>query len=143
MRAYKAGARIFPSLVPFAGQPLLFPDQQPAWEVFERWTNRSFAPFSDGDPITRWRQLALLWTASPRPNRRPIASHTLYGGLFIQEDDPQGFVAAFLDICNQRDKAASEGHQPAFTPRGAEQAMAFFAGEDDGPDVQLVNPAQV
>ena len=92
-RASKAGARIFPSLVPL-GPNEAVPDQKAAWEVLERFDKPFTCCFSDGDPITRGGD-------RPFRERIPGAKHdlhrTLHGGHFIQEDDPQGFVGAILD----------------------------------------------
>lgn len=91
---YKAGARIFPSLVPFAGN-VAVPDQKRAWAVFDRWDKPFLCAFSDGDPITRGgesRWVGRVPGTAGQPHR------TLKGGHFIQEDDPEGFVAAILDV---------------------------------------------
>lgn len=94
---YKAGARIFPSLVPFAGN-LAVPDQQQAWTVFERWDKPFLCCFSDGDPITRGGESRFIGRV---PGTAGQAHRTLHGGHFIQEDDPEGFVAAILTIAGQ------------------------------------------
>ena len=92
-RASKAGARIFPSLVPL-GENVAVPDQKAAWKVLEAFEKPFTCAFSDGDPITRGGDANFV-------NRIPgakLASHrTLKGGHFIQEDDPEGFVSAIFD----------------------------------------------
>ena len=91
---YKAGARIFPSFVPFAGN-IAVPDQKRAWEVFDSWDKPFLCAFSDGDPITRGgesRWVGRVPGTIGQPHR------TLKGGHFIQEDDPAGFVAAILEV---------------------------------------------
>jgi haloalkane dehalogenase len=91
---YKAGARIFPSFVPFEGN-VAVPDQKRAWEVFDRWDKPFLCAFSDGDPITRGgesRWIGRVPGTDGQPHR------TLSGGHFIQEDDPEGFVAAILAV---------------------------------------------
>ena len=93
--ASKAGARIFPSLVPVTPNDPAVPDQLRAWEVFERWTKPFLCCFSDGDPITRggdWQFLDRVPGATGLPHR------TLKGGHFIQEDDPEGFAGAVIDL---------------------------------------------
>ena len=92
--SYKAGARIFPSFVPFEGN-VAVPDQKRAWEVFDRWDKPFLCAFSDGDPITRGgesRWIGRVPGTVGQPHR------TLRGGHFIQEDDPEGFVAAILAV---------------------------------------------
>jgi haloalkane dehalogenase len=91
---YKAGARIFPALVPFAGNPAV-PDQQQAWQVFERWEKPFLCCFSDGDPITRGGESRFIGRV---PGTADQLHRTLKGGHFIQEDDPHGFVSAILDV---------------------------------------------
>lgn len=94
---YKAGARIFPSLVPFAGNPAV-PDQKAAWQVFDAWEKPFLCAFSDGDPITRTGETRFIGRV---PGTAGQPHRTLKGGHFIQEDDPQGFVAAILEVVRQ------------------------------------------
>lgn len=94
---YKAGARIFPALVPFEGNTAV-PDQKRAWEVFEAWDKPFLCAFSDGDPITRTGETRFIGRV---PGTTGAAHRTLSGGHFIQEDDPQGFVAAILSAARQ------------------------------------------
>ena len=98
---YKAGARIFPSLVPFAGNRAV-PDQQRAWEVFDAWDKPFLCAFSDGDPITRGGENRFIGRV---PGTRDQNHRTLKGGHFIQEDDPQGFVAAILEVAGKGETA--------------------------------------
>ena len=92
-RASKAGARIFPALVPL-GENVAVPDQKAAWEVLERFDKPFTCAFSDGDPITRGGDAPFLARV---PGAQRGAHRTLKGGHFIQEDDPQGFVEAIFD----------------------------------------------
>lgn len=92
--SYKAGARIFPSFVPFAGNAAV-PDQQAAWKVLDTFDKPFLCAFSDGDPITRTGETRFIGRV---PGTAGQAHRTLTGGHFIQEDDPQGFVAAILDV---------------------------------------------
>lgn len=95
--SYTAGARIFPSLVPFGNDPAL-PDQRAAWTVFERWDKPFLCCFSDGDPITRGGENRFIGRV---PGTAGQAHTTLHGGHFIQENDPQGFVACALAVARQ------------------------------------------
>ena len=93
-RGSKAGARIFPSLVPL-GPNEAVPDQKAAWQVLERFDKPFTCCFSDRDPITRGGDAAFRQRV---PGARGHDLHrTLCGGHFIQEDDPAGFVGAILD----------------------------------------------
>lgn len=98
---YKAGARIFPALVPFEGNPAV-PDQRAAWQVFERWDKPFLCAFSDGDPITRGGESRFIGRV---PGTEGQPHRTLKGGHFIQEDDPQGFVGAILEVAGKGGKA--------------------------------------
>lgn len=93
-RASKTAARVYPSLVPFAGNPAV-PDQLRAWEVFRSWTKPFLCCFADGDPITRGGDAVWLERV---PGARGMAHRTLHGGHFIQEDDPAGFAAAIAEV---------------------------------------------
>ncbi|MBU7579086.1 MAG: haloalkane dehalogenase [Porphyrobacter sp.] len=92
--SYKAGARIFPSFVPFEGTPAV-PDQKAAWAVLDQWHKPFLCAFSDGDPITRTGETRFIGRV---PGTSGQAHRQLRGGHFIQEDDPQGFVSAILDV---------------------------------------------
>lgn len=91
----KAGARIFPSLVPVENDNPAVPDQRAAWAVFDRWDKPFVCAFSDGDPITRGAE-KMFHDRVPGTRGQPHC--TLKGGHFIQEDDPEGFVAAILSV---------------------------------------------
>lgn len=93
-RTSKVAARLYPALVPFAGNPAV-PDQLAAWQVFDAWDKPFLCCFSDGDPITRggdaiWRERV--------PGTRGSIHPTLHGGHFVQEDDPAGFVGALRTV---------------------------------------------
>ena len=92
--SFKAGARIFPSFVPFDGN-VAIPDQKKAWEVFDRFDKPFLCCFSDGDPITRGGESRFIGRV---PGTAGQAHRTLKGGHFIQENDPHGFVQAILDV---------------------------------------------
>jgi len=95
--AYKAGARIFPGLVPL-GPNVAVPDQVKAWETLDRWEKPFLCCFSDSDPITRGGE-ALFKARVPGTAGQPHT--TLKGGHFIQEDDPAGFVDCILKVAGR------------------------------------------
>jgi haloalkane dehalogenase len=82
-RRARAGARMFPRLVPLSpGDPSIEPNRR-AWEVLRRWQKPFLTVFSDGDPITRGGDRAFraqVPGASGQPHATPHAGH------FLQED---------------------------------------------------------
>jgi haloalkane dehalogenase len=95
--SYKAGARIFPSFVPFENN-VAVPDQKRAWQVFEQWEKPFLCCFSDGDPVTRGGEARFIGRV---PGTKGQPHRTLKGGHFVQENDPQGFVQAILDVVSK------------------------------------------
>lgn len=102
-RASKAGARVFPELVPL-GANVAVPDQKTAWQALERFDKPFTCAFSDGDPITRGGDAPFLERV---PGAKLGKHRTLKGGHFIQEDDPQGFVAAIFETAKAAGMDAS------------------------------------
>jgi haloalkane dehalogenase len=49
---FKAGARVFPALVPIRPDDPAAADQRAAWEVLEGWTKPFLTAFGDSDPVT-------------------------------------------------------------------------------------------
>ncbi|MFM5949427.1 MAG: haloalkane dehalogenase [Novosphingobium sp.] len=94
---YKAGARIFPSFVPFENN-VAIPDQKRAWQVFEKWDKPFLCCFSDGDPVTRGGEMRFIGRV---PGTAGQPHCTLKGGHFIQENDPQGFIDCVLKVAGQ------------------------------------------
>ena len=93
--AYKAGARVFPSLVPASPQDPAAADQRRAWQVLSGFGRPFLTAFSDGDPITAGGERAFLRSV---PGARSI---TITGaGHFLQEDaGPRlaAVIAAFIE----------------------------------------------
>lgn len=92
--SYKAGARIFPSFVPFENN-VAIPDQKRAWQMFEQWDKPFLCCFSDADPVTRGGEKRFIGRV---PGTKGQPHCTLKGGHFIQENDPQGFVDCILKV---------------------------------------------
>jgi haloalkane dehalogenase len=92
--SFKAGARIFPSFVPFENN-VAVPDQKRAWEVFDAWEKPFLCCFSDQDRITRGGESRFIGRV---PGTKGQNHRSLHGGHFIQEDDPDGFVACILEV---------------------------------------------
>ena len=91
------GKSLFGLLAACAFAPLAqaVADQKAAWKVFDAWDKPFLCAFSDGDPITRTGETRFIGRV---PGTAGQPHRTLKGGHFIQEDDPQGFVAAILDV---------------------------------------------
>jgi haloalkane dehalogenase len=94
--SYKAGARVFPTLVPTSPDDPAADANRAAWRVLERWDNPVLTAFSDGDPITRGG-------ARPFESRIPGAlgqAHaTITGaGHFLQEDRGPELAAVIVDF---------------------------------------------
>jgi haloalkane dehalogenase len=81
---YKAGARVFPSLVPTGPDDPAAPANRAAWEVLARFDRPFLTAFSDGDPITAGGDRVFRTTV---PGARGLDHVTLAGGgHFLQED---------------------------------------------------------
>ncbi len=95
--ASKAGARVFPSLVPTAPDDPAAAANRAAWEVLARWEKPFLTAFSDSDPITGGGDRVFQRLV---PGARGMPHTTLAGGgHFLQEDvGPElgRVVAAFV-----------------------------------------------
>ncbi len=96
--SFKAGARIFPSFVPFENN-VAVPDQKRAWQVFDTWEKPFLCCFSDQDRITRGGESRFIGRV---PGTSGQNHRSLHGGHFIQEDDPEGYVACILEVARAR-----------------------------------------
>ena len=82
--SYKAGARIFPTLVPTTpGDPAAEANRR-AWEVLQKWQKPFLTAFSDSDPVTKGGERALQ-KLIPGAAGQPHVMLT-GGGHFLQED---------------------------------------------------------
>jgi haloalkane dehalogenase len=96
--AYKAAARMYPSLVPATPADPARPANVAAWQVLERWQKPFVCAFSDGDPITRSQARHFLKRVLGTQGQ-PHA--TLRGGHFVQEDDPQTFAQVVIQAARR------------------------------------------
>lgn len=90
---YKAGARIFPALVPTSENDPESDNNKSAWKILRQWKKPFLTLFSDQDPITKGgEQLfqALIPGAEAQEHSK------VAGGHFLQED--QGPVLAKLMV---------------------------------------------
>jgi len=93
---YKAGARIFPSLVPISKDDPAVPAQMAAWKVLMKLDKPFLTAFSDSDPITRHGD-KLLRQLIPGTKGQP---HTTIegGGHFLQEDCGEALAKVVIDF---------------------------------------------
>ena len=95
--SYKAGARVFPSLVPTSADDPAEPANAAAWEVLHRFDRPFLCAFSDGDAITKGGERAFM---SSVPGAAGQTHTTIEGaGHFLQEDkgpELAAVVAAFI-----------------------------------------------
>lgn len=93
--SYKAGARIFPSLVPTGPDDPAAEANRAAWAVFEQWTKPFICCFSDSDPVTRGGDKPFL-TKVPGAQGQP---HTTVANAhhFFQEDAAPELARIVID----------------------------------------------
>ena len=94
--SYKAGARIFPSLVPTSPDDPAAPANRKAWEVFQKWERPFLTTFSDSDPVTKGGERALQ-KLIPGAQGQP---HVMIegGGHFLQEDKGEQLAGIVVDF---------------------------------------------
>jgi haloalkane dehalogenase len=93
---YKAGARVFPTLMPMSTDDPASADNLNAWAILERFDRPFLCTFSDSDPVT---------AGGDRPFRERIPGasgqpHTTIvgAGHFLQEDRPAELAALINDF---------------------------------------------
>ncbi|MTB53624.1 haloalkane dehalogenase [Lewinella sp. W8] len=97
---YKAGARIFPALVPAGPQDPATPANRRAWEKLRQLELPFLTLFSDGDPITAGAE---KFFHQQVPGARGQEHHTISGGgHFLQEDQPDQIVEHLVSFFGDR-----------------------------------------
>ncbi len=93
--SYKAGARIFPSLVPTKPDDPAAPANRKAWEVLQKWEKPFLTTFSDLDMITKGgeRPLQAMIPGTKGQPHTTIAG----GGHFLQEDKGEDLANVIVD----------------------------------------------
>jgi haloalkane dehalogenase len=93
---YKAGVRIFPSLVPIRPDDPGAEENRRAWEVLRAWKKPFLTAFSDGDPITRGGERAFQ---SRVPGAQGQPHVTITGaGHFLQEDKGEELARVVVEF---------------------------------------------
>ncbi len=95
--SYKAGARIFPALVPTHPDMAGVADNIAAWEVFKQWNKPFLTAFSDEDPVTKGGE-AVFQKLIPGATGQP---HKILkgGGHFLQEDVHAELSDMLIGLC--------------------------------------------
>ena len=93
---YKAGARIFPSLVPIAPDDPAAQANRDAWQVLARFGKPFLTAFSDKDPITRGGDKVFRKMV---PGAQDCPHTTIKGGgHFLQEDQGGQLARVVIDF---------------------------------------------
>ena len=93
---YKAGARVFPSLVPITPDDPAAEANRGAWQVLSRFEKPFLTAFSDGDPITRGGDKVFLKMI---PGAQHFPHTTIKGGgHFLQEDQGEQLARVVIDF---------------------------------------------
>ena len=95
---YKAGARIFPALVPTAEDQAGAADNRAAWTVLSAWEKPFVTCFSDQDPVTRGGE-RIFQSKIPGTAGQPHRE-IKEGGHFLQEDKPDELASLILQVAN-------------------------------------------
>lgn len=91
---FKAGARIFPTLVPAGLDDPSRPANLHAWDVLKTWTKPFVCMFSDGDPVTKNGEWAFRREV---PGCEGMPHTTIVGGgHFLQEDRGEALAAEIV-----------------------------------------------
>jgi haloalkane dehalogenase len=94
--SYKAGARIFPALVPTSPTDPATPDNEAAWKVLEQFDRPFLLAFSDSDPVTRGGDAPFL---SKVPGAAEQPHITIEGAAhFLQEDRGPELARVLVDF---------------------------------------------
>ena len=94
--SYKAGIRVFPSLVPIRRGDPGAAENRRAWDVLRHWTKPFLTAFSDGDPITRGGD-RIFQRLVPGAQGQPHV--TIAGaGHFLQEDKGEELAHLLADF---------------------------------------------
>jgi haloalkane dehalogenase len=94
--SYKAGARVFPTLVPTRPDDPASAANRKAWEVLRHWEKPFLTAFSDGDPVTRGGDKTFQRLV---PGAQGQPHTTITGaGHFLQEDKGEELAQIVVDF---------------------------------------------
>jgi len=95
-RKYKAGARMFPALVPISPDDPASAANRAAWETFGKWEKPFLTCFSDKDPITRGGDR--VWQKHVPGARGQPHTTIENAGHLLQEDKGPELAALLIDF---------------------------------------------
>jgi len=101
--SYKAGARIFPALVPTNPDMEGVADNVAAWTVLKQWDKPFLTAFSDSDPVTKGGE-AVFQKLIPGAEGQPHKILT-GGGHFLQEDVHAELSVMLIALCESLETA--------------------------------------
>ncbi|NQY57614.1 MAG: haloalkane dehalogenase [Ilumatobacteraceae bacterium] len=93
---YKAGARIFPTLVPTTPDDPATADNEAAWEVLATFDKPFLLTFSDSDPVTAGGDAPFLEKVPGAKGQRHVTIEG--GGHFLQEDRGPELAQLLVDF---------------------------------------------
>jgi haloalkane dehalogenase len=94
--SYKAGARVFPTLVPITPDDPASEANRAAWDVFAKWDKPMLMLFSDSDPVTAGSDRLFLERV---PGTAGQPHRTIEkAGHFLQEDKGPEVATAIADF---------------------------------------------
>lgn len=94
--SFKAGARIFPALVPTAPDHSGVADNRDAWKVLSAWDKPFVTCFSDQDPVTKGGD-KIFQARVPGTKGQPHRT-IKDGGHFLQEDQPGELAELIIEV---------------------------------------------
>jgi len=97
--SFKAGARIFPALVPTSPDMDGAADNKIAWQVLSKWTKPFLTAFSDSDPVTGGLD-KIFQKNIPGCTGQPHQT-VPGGGHFLQEDCFDPLSEIIIEFCNR------------------------------------------
>ncbi len=93
---YKAGARIFPALVPTSPDQPGAPENREAWKVLRAWEKPFVTCFSDKDPVTAGGDRVFQKLVPGTAGQPHVTIEN--GGHFLQEDKPQALAQLIIEV---------------------------------------------
>ena len=97
--SYKAGARIFPSLVPTTPDDPAAPANRKAWEVLMKWEKPFLTTFSDSDAVTKGGERAFQGRVPGAEGQPHVTIED--AGHFLQEDKGEDLAQIVVDFIAQ------------------------------------------